>query len=130
MARSDTKVKERLAEAVQGRRSEAPLLKHQQRWYRVAKFLYSRGIPGGTRYRGFEQEQYDRLLSWAAYAVMIPQTNALNALTAFATRDADLARRQTRARAMWWALVTTYTFTVIDGRYDGRTLQDALPHFD
>ena len=130
IARSDTKVKERLVEAVQGRRGEAPLLKHQQRWYRVARFLYSRGIPGTTRYRGVEQEQYDRLISWAAYAVMIPQTNALNALTAFATRDAELARRQCRARAIWWALVTTYTFTVLDARHDGRTLDEALPHFD
>jgi hypothetical protein len=99
---------DRLAEAVQGRRGEARLLKHQERWFRVGRFLYSRGIPGGTRYRGFEQqEQYDRLISWAAYAIMIPQANALNALTAFATRDAELARRQCRARAIWWALVTT-----------------------
>jgi hypothetical protein len=61
---------------------------------------------------------------------MIPQANALNALTSFATRDAEMARRQTRARALWWALVTTYTYTVLDATHDGRALDEALPRFE
>jgi hypothetical protein len=41
-----------------------------------------------------------------------------------------MARRQTRARALWWALVTTYTYTVLDATHDGRALDEALPRFE
>jgi len=120
-------VSSRLYEAVAGKCGEPSLVTHQKRWHRVAAVLYRHGIPGGTVYRGFDQEQYDRLLTWASYSVMIPHAAALNALIAYATRDAVLARQQMRARALWWALVTTYTFAVTDPSHDGEALGDALP---
>lgn len=119
----------RLRSAVEGGRGESSLLVHQRRWHRFATMLYARGIPGGTRYRGLGQEQYDRLITWASYSVMIPQAAAFNGLAAHATRDAELARRQTRARSIWWALVTTYAMSIGDPTYDGRSLDDAFPAF-
>jgi hypothetical protein len=120
-------VARRLHDAVNGKRGQSSLLAHQRRWNRFATALYARGIPGGTVYRGVDQQQYDRLLTWASYSCMIPQAAAFNALVAHATQDADLARRQTRARALWWALVTTYCASVADPRQDDRTIAEAFP---
>ena len=62
-----------------------------------AAVVYRIGIPRLSRYRGFDQPQYDRLLAWTSYAVMMNVASGYNALSAYAERDAALARQHMAA---------------------------------
>jgi hypothetical protein len=119
----------RLRETIDGRLLEEPLVAQQLRYYLHAAALYSVGVPGGTRYAGFGPEQYDRLLAWAAYAVMANQSNSFNALAAYATQDVDRGRRHARANAVWGTYLFMYLQGVLDNRHQGKTLEQALPLF-
>jgi hypothetical protein len=124
-------VKTRVDQTITGAPGEEPLLAYQQRYTSAATALYEKGVPGGfgTVYRGWDQPQYDRLLTWASYAVMINKTNALNALTAVATRDPALARQQINGSMLWWVYCLTYIAAIFDPRSDALTVDDSLPKF-
>lgn len=122
-------VTSRLQEAIDGRTGEPTLLARQQSWDTVAAILYRTGIPRATVYRGFDQRQYDRLLAWTSYSVMMNVANGYNALSAYATRDASLARRQITASTLWWGFILTYVIGCVDSRTDGIPISDSLPRF-
>jgi hypothetical protein len=119
----------RLRQTINGRLGEEPLVAQQLRYYLHATALYSVGVPTATSYRGFGPEQYDRVLAWAAYAVMVNQANSFNALAAYAAQDADRGRRQARANALWGTYLFMYLQGVLDHRHDGATIEAALPTF-
>jgi hypothetical protein len=119
----------RLQEAIDGRPGEHALLWRQQNWDTVAAGLYRVGIPGGTVYRGFDQSQYDRLLAWTSYSVMHNVANGYNALSAYATGNAELARQQITARTLWWGFIYSYLLGASDRRHDGVGLSASLPRF-
>ena len=98
-------------------------------WDTVAAGLYRVGIPGGTVYRGFDQSQYDRLLAWTSYSVMHNVANGYNALSAYATGNAELARQQITARTLWWGFIYSYLLGASDRRHDGVGLSRSLPRF-
>jgi hypothetical protein len=119
----------RLRDAIDGRLLEEPLVAQQLRYYLHATALYSVGVPSGTAYRDFGPEQYDRVLAWAAYAVMTNQANSFNALTAYAMQDVDRGRRHARANALWGTYLFMYLQGVLDDRHHGEQLEVALPTF-
>ncbi|WP_189094337.1 hypothetical protein [Nocardia jinanensis] len=121
----------RVAEMVRGRAGQEPLLATQQRFTAAGDAIYRNGVIPGTVtiYRGWDQEQYDRLLAWASYAVMYNKADSLNALTAVATNDAPLARQEIRAALLWWIYSTTYVATIFDPRNDTKPLSESLPRF-
>jgi len=122
-------VASRLDEAINGRPGEIGLLARQQNWDTLATALYRVGVPGATVYRGFDQAQYDRLLAWTSYSVMNNAANGYNALSAYATQNAQLARQHIRASTLWWTAILTYVVGCVDGRDDGLALSDTLPRF-
>lgn len=121
----------RLDQTIDGAPGEEPLLAYQQRYHLAATALYATGVPGGfgTVYRGWNQPQYDRLLTWASYAVMVNKTNTLNAITAVATRDPVRARQQINGSMLWWVYCLTYIAAIFDPRSDALPLDDSLPKF-
>jgi hypothetical protein len=119
----------RLNEAIHGRPGETDLLVRQQNWDSLATAFYRIGVPGASVYRGFDQVQYDRLLAWTSYAVMNNVANGYNALSAYSTQDAQLARRHITASTLWWGSILTYVIGCVDGRTDGIPLQESLPRF-
>jgi hypothetical protein len=119
----------RLSEALRGRRGEADLLVRQQIADTLAAVIYRIGIPRVSRYRGFDQAQYDRLLAWTSYGVMTNLASCYNALSAYAEDDATLARQQITARNLYWGFMHTYAIGAFDGRNDGVPLSDSLPRF-
>ncbi|GGL12350.1 hypothetical protein [Nocardia jinanensis] len=127
----DPGVAGRVTEMVRGRPGQEPLLATQQRFTAAGDAIYRNGVIPGTVtiYRGWDQEQYDRLLAWASYAVMYNKADSLNALTAVATNDATLARQEIRAALLWWIYSTTYVATIFDPRNDAKQLSDCLPRF-
>ena len=126
---ADGEVAARLSEAIDGRPGEPTLIARQQNWDTLAAGMYRVGIPGGTVYRGFDQPQYDRLLAWTSYSVMMNVANGYNALAAYATRDARLARQQITASTLWWGFILTYVIGCMDARTDSMPLSDSLPRF-
>lgn len=130
-AMADPGVAGRVSEMVRGRPEQEPLLATQQRFTAAGDAIYRNGVVPGTVsiYRGWDQEQYDRLLAWAAYAVMYSKADSLNALTAVATDNATLARQEIRASLLWWIYTTTYVATIFDPRNDGKQLSASLPRF-
>lgn len=125
----DDQGRARLNEAVMGRKEETPLLARQQAGETAAAVLYRVGIRGATVYRDFDQAQYDRLLAWNSSAVMINAASGYTALSAYATRDAALARRQITAHILWWVFGFTYLIGVVDRRNDSVPLSESLPRF-
>jgi hypothetical protein len=119
----------RLTEAIEGRPEEESLLARQQRFFTRGAMVYRVGISEGTRYRGFDQPQYDRLLAWAAYSVMHNLTNAMNGLTAYATQDAALSRQQITSLTLWWGFGLTFIISYLDSRNDGLPFSETLPRF-
>jgi hypothetical protein len=95
----------------------------------LAAVLYRVGIPRATVYRGFDQEQYDRLLAWTSYSVMMNVANGYNALSGYATRNARLARQQIAASTLWWGFILTYVIGCMDSRSDSVPLGESLPRF-
>jgi len=126
---ADGEVAVRLKEAIDGRSGEPTLLARQQSWDTLAAGLYRVGIPRATVYRGFDQQQYDRLLAWTSYSVMMNVANGYNALSAYATQDARLARQQITASTLWWGFILTYVIGCMDDRTDSIPLSDSLPRF-
>lgn len=126
---ADGAVAARLKDAIDGRSGEPTLLARQQSWDTVAAGLYRVGIPRATVYRGFDQQQYDRLLAWTSYSVMMNVTNGYNALSAYATRDARLARQQITTSTLWWGFILTYVISCMDDRTDSIPLSESLPRF-
>ena len=111
-----------------GTPGEEPLLEHQNRLGSLATGLYL--PPGATgAYPGFDQFEYDQLLSWTVAGVMINHANALNALAAYSLEDVDLGRRFIRSSAMWWAFTYLYVMGVSDPHHDAKTLAQAQPKF-
>jgi hypothetical protein len=121
----------RLDQVITGASGEESLLTYQQRYDATGTLLYENGVPGGfgTVYRNWDQPQYDRLLTWAAYAVMYNKSNALNAMTAVATGDGALARRQINGSIVWWVYTLTYIAAIFDPRSDTKTMSESLPTF-
>jgi hypothetical protein len=101
-------VKTRYDQTVNGRLGEVPLPLAQLRFSLYGEAVYGVGVPGASSYRGFSQDQYDRVLTWATYAVMGNQANSMNALSAYATQDVPAARSQLRATLLWGAYVGGY----------------------
>ncbi|WP_109524563.1 hypothetical protein [Nocardia aurea] len=130
-ATTDPGVNAQVARIVQGRPGQEPLLAIQQSFGAAGDAIYRNGIGYGTPtvYRGWNQEQYNRVLAWASYAVMYSKANSLNALTAVATNDASLARQEVRTSFLWWIYTTTYIATIFDPRNDATPLSESLPHF-
>jgi hypothetical protein len=126
---ADGEVEARLKEAIDGRPGEPTLIARQQSWDTLAAVLYRVGFPRATVYRGFDQQQYDRLLAWTSYSVMVNVANGYNALSAYATRDARLARQQITSSTLWWGFALTYVIGCIDSRSDSIPLADSLPTF-
>lgn len=122
-------VASRLDEAINGRPGEIGLLARQQNWDTLAAALYRVGVPGATVYRGFDQAQYDRLLAWTSYSVMHNVAGGYNALSAYATQNAHLARQHITASTLWWTAILTYVVGCVDGRDDGLALSDTLARF-
>jgi hypothetical protein len=119
----------RLNDAVIGGPGENHLLARQQNWDTVAAAMYRVGHPGKTVYRGFDQEQYDRLLAWTSYSAMTNVASGFNALSAYATRDAHLARQQITSSILWWGFILTYVAGAINDRNDTIPLSESLPRF-
>jgi hypothetical protein len=119
----DATMRRTLAEV--GNPGEEPLLAHQNRLGTLATGLY---LPPGD-YTGFDQAEYDQLLSWTIAGVMINHANGLNALAAYSLKDPALSRRQIRSSAMWWAFTYLYVMGVMDPHHDGKTLAEAQPKF-
>lgn len=119
----------RLTDAIDGRPGEKALLARQQSWDTAAAALYRVGLPGKSVYRGFDQEQYDRLLAWTSYSAMTNVGSGFNALSAYATRDALLARQQITGSVLWWGLILTYVAGAINDRNDMIPLSESLPRF-
>jgi hypothetical protein len=122
-------VADRLGEAIAGRPGEQSLLWRQQNWDTVAASLYRVGVPGGTVYRGFDQPQYDRLLAWTSYSVMHNVANGYNALSAYATGNAELARQQIISRTLWWGFIYSYLLGATDRRQHRAGQRVSLPRF-
>jgi hypothetical protein len=124
-------VADRIDQLITGAEGEESLLTYQQRYVAAGTLLYENGVPGGfgTVYRNWDQPQYDRLLTWAAYAVMYNKSNALNAMTAVATGDGALARRQIHGSMVWWVYTLTYIAAIFDPRSDTKTMSESLPTF-
>jgi hypothetical protein len=119
----------RLNDAVIGGPGENHLLARQQNWDTVAAAMYRVGHPGKSVYRGFDQEQYDRLLAWTSYSAMTNVASGFNALSAYATRDAHLARQQITSSILWWGFILTYVAGAINDRNDTIPLSESLPRF-
>jgi hypothetical protein len=100
----------RVYELVNGGSGQDTLNQEQFRFQLYGSVVYGVGIPGATSYRNFNQDQYDRVLTWASYAVMSNQANALDAIAAYATQDARAARAELRATAVWAAYVGGYAW--------------------
>jgi hypothetical protein len=118
----------RLAEAVQGRPGEQPLIDNQHRYAALATTAYRPGIPNLTAYRNWTQPAYNQLLAWSTYAIVANQANALTALTAYATGNPALGRQQVRADTLWAA----YIFMYLEGGLatpHGTTTAELLPEF-
>jgi hypothetical protein len=98
----------RYQEVVNGSAGEMSLPLTQARFDLYGTGVYGIGVPLASSYRGLGQAQYNRVLTWAAYATMGNQANAMNAITAVATRDVAVARRELRATAIWAAYVGGY----------------------
>jgi hypothetical protein len=119
----------RLNDAVIGGPGENHLLARQQNWDTLAAAMYRVGHPGKSVYRGFDQEQYDRLLAWTSYSAMTNVASGFNALSAYATRDALLARQQVTGSILWWGFILTYVLGAINDRNDTIPLSESLPRF-
>jgi len=100
----------RYQQTVNGNLGELPLLLSQTRFSLYGHLVYGAGIPAASNYRGFNQEQYDRVLTWATYAVMGNQANAMNAISAFAEQDVPGARRELQSTLVWAAYVGAYAW--------------------
>ncbi|MFJ8816430.1 hypothetical protein [Amycolatopsis thermoflava] len=107
---STGEVKARYDQTVGGKFGEVPLQLAQQRFTLYGNVVYGVGLPGASNYRGFDQEQYDRVLTWATYAVMGNQANSMNALSAYAGQNAPAARSQIRSTLLWAAYVGGYAW--------------------
>jgi hypothetical protein len=105
---STGEVKTRYDRTVNGKLGELPLPLAQQRFSLYGHAVYGVGVPAASNYRGFSQDQYDRVLTWATYAVMGNQANSMNALSAYAGQDVPAARSQVRATLLWAAYVGGY----------------------
>ncbi|HVV08213.1 hypothetical protein [Amycolatopsis sp.] len=101
-------VKARYDQTVDGKFGEMPLQLAQQRFNLYGVVVYGIGLPAASNYRGFSQDEYDRVLTWAAYAVMGNQANSMNGLSAYAGQDVPAARNQLRATLVWAAYVGAY----------------------
>lgn len=120
----------RYHQTVNGSLFEPPLLVAQDRFSVYGDLVYGVGLPAASNYRGFDQEQYDRVLTWAAYAVMGNQANAMNALSAYATQDATAARAELRATIVWAAYVGSYGWGHLNlAVTDARSMDTLLPAF-
>ncbi|UPW08581.1 hypothetical protein M1C59_21465 [Gordonia terrae] len=116
---------------IRGGPGAEPLIATQQRFTAAGTTIYRNGVAPGTvtNYRGWNQEQYVRLLAWAAYAVMYNKTNSLNALVAAATGDGSLARQEITAATLWWGYTVTYVASIFDPHSDARPLDETIPQF-
>jgi hypothetical protein len=101
---------ERLQDLVNGEPGQPTLQQEQARFELYGTGVYGIGVPGASSYRNFNQEQYDLVLTWASYAVMSNQANALDAIAAYATQDVPAARTELRATAVWAAYVGAYAW--------------------
>lgn len=120
----------RYEEIVRGKGLEMPLQLSQGKFDLLGSAVYAIGVPTATSYRFFDQEQYDRVLTWATYAIMFNQATSMRALTAYATRDVALARGELRATLVWATYVGGYVWGHLNPAIDGRTpMADLLPTF-
>ncbi|HEX3899675.1 MAG TPA: hypothetical protein VHW74_10930 [Mycobacteriales bacterium] len=108
VASSHGTVASRYQGVVNGGAGEMSLPLTQARFDLYGTGVYGIGVPLASSYRGLGQAQYNRVLTWAAYATMGNQANAMNAITAVATRNVAAARRELRATAIWAAYVGGY----------------------
>jgi hypothetical protein len=93
---------------VKGTSGEMSLPESQARFDLYGTGVYGIGVPLASNYRGLGQDQYNRILTWAAYAVMGNQAGAMNAIAAVATHNVAAARRELRGTAVWAAYVGGY----------------------
>ncbi|MFF3573991.1 hypothetical protein ACFYXQ_40210 [Nocardia jiangxiensis] len=120
----------RITGIIRGAPGTEPLIATQQRFTAAGTAIYRTGVPGTVSiYRGWNQDQYDRLLTWASYAVMYNKADSLNALTAVATSDARLARQEITAALLWWGYCLTYIAAIFDPHSDTQSMDSSLPHF-
>ncbi|HVW44077.1 MAG TPA: hypothetical protein VHC18_22275 [Amycolatopsis sp.] len=108
MAASTGDVAARYQQVVNGRLGELPLPLAQQRFTLYGSLVYGIGLPAASNYRGFNQDQYDRVLTWASYAVMGNQANAMNAISAYSTKNVTAARAELRSTLVWASYVGAY----------------------
>jgi hypothetical protein len=103
-------VGQRYRDVVRGQLLETPLLLSQQRFSLYGDVVYGLGVPAASNYRGFDQDQYDRVLTWASYAVMFNQATAMRALAAWSTDDVSQGRAELRSTLTWAAYVGGYSW--------------------
>lgn len=130
VASSHGAVASRYSDVVKGNPGEMSLSLTQARFDLYGTGVYGIGVPLASSYRGLGQSQYNRVLTWAAYATMGNQTNAMNAIAAVATRNVAAARRELRATAIWAAYVGGYGWGNLNLNVTAaQTLSTLLPHF-
>lgn len=123
-------VADRLRDAVDGRSGEPTLVEEQRKFYDGGHSNYTLGPPGVTNYRGFPQDQYDRVLTWAAYAVMFNQAASTHALTSWALSDPGSSRSVLRETSGWAAYAAAYIWGHFNPAYDGtKSMEEVLPVF-
>ena len=62
-------------------------------------------------------------------SVMHNVANGYNALSAFATGNAELARQQIISRTLWWGFIYSYLLGATDRSHDQVDLEVSLPRF-
>jgi hypothetical protein len=116
--------------AVNGRAGETSLLQVQRRYDTYGNAVYGIGIPGASNYRGFPQGQYDRVLSWATWAVMSNQAASMQALASYASRDAALGRVELRETLGWSTYAGAYIWGHLNPEINGsQSMREVLPSF-
>jgi hypothetical protein len=120
----------RLHEVVNGKPGQPTLQQEQLRFQVYGNAVYGIGIPGASSYRNFNQDQYDRVLTWASYAVMSNQANALDAIAAYASQNVTAARSQLRATVVWAAYVGAYAWGNLNSHVTAaQPMSTLLPSF-
>jgi hypothetical protein len=124
-------VRTRYRQTVDGNLFELPLLLSQNRFSLYGHLVYGVGILAASNYRGFNQEQYDRVLTWATYAVMGNQANAMNAISAYAEQNVPAARRELQATSVWAAYVGAYAWGHLNLAVTAaQSMETLLPSFE
>lgn len=109
-ASSSGEVSTRYKDVVNGKLGELPLGVSQLRFGLYGNVVYGIGFPLASNYRGFDQDQYDRVLTWASYAVMGNQANAMNAISSYAGKNVPAARSELRSTLVWGSYVGAYAW--------------------